>query len=79
MSDAYSHWGPVRAGGPPDMRLPVRTLVERELGETRMFLELVYRDFTTSGRRTFAASLVERGANLPWYLLTLKPRRLTSR
>ncbi len=60
MRSLSPHWGPVSLGAESQRdRSSIRVLISSQLIESRIFTERLYRDFTHSGARAFAARLVD--------------------
>ena len=66
-NNGMSHWGSIEAGKDLHAELPLRTKIETELAETRLFVDQVYREYMNSGSRSTTDRMVKRYDDLPWF------------
>lgn len=49
-------------------RSSLRSLINAQLPETRIFVDRLYREFTASSRRMYTNRLVRSKGDLPWFM-----------
>ena len=69
MSQETSHWGEHELGKREKDPSSLRTLIDAELPETRIFVDRIYQEFTASGRRIQTAQFIRNKGASPWFLV----------
>lgn len=67
MNRFISHWGNISTGSHSEkQRIPLRSLFDLEIADSRTFSQALFREFTKAGRRRVATKLIEESTNYPW-------------
>ena len=67
-------WGVAKTGTQTGERMSLRTLIEEQLPETRIFVDELYREFSNSGSRNIIDRMVQDRNRNPWPLVDSDPR-----
>ena len=68
MKHENPHWGMRELDQPTQGRSSLRSLINAQLPDTRIFVDRLYREFTASGRRLHTNRLVRNKGDLPWFM-----------
>ena len=68
MNRENRHWGKRELNQGMEKRLSLRSLIHTQLPETRIFVDRLHREFTTSGRRMRTNRLIRNKSGLPWFM-----------
>lgn len=74
MNGAPQMWGVAKTGTQTGERMSLRTLIEEQLPETRIFVDELYREFSNSGSRNIIDRMVQDRNRNPWPLVDSDPR-----
>ncbi len=73
MSQVPQMWKATNVGREAGKRTSLRTLVERQLPETRIFVDELYQGFSDSGGRSRIDRLIKDRGKSPWPLADSGP------
>ena len=67
MNHENPRWGMRELDRTTQGRSSLRSLINAQLPDTRIFVDRLYREFTASVRRMHTNRLVRNKGNLPWF------------
>ena len=69
MNHENPHWGMRELGQRTEGRSSLRSLINAQLPDTRIFVDRLYREFAASGRRMHTNRLVRNKDDMPWFMV----------
>lgn len=68
MNHEDPRWGMRELDRRTEGRSSLRSLINAQLPDTRIFVDRLYREFTASSRRMHTSRLVRNKGNMPWFM-----------